>query len=236
MLNLFLTTLLTVDLPYAFNWGIAGTGIAGSIVRLVLLFLAFRAAQADPDSRDLVQLERPTYQDVKMVTAALNVGFLVIARILLVEGLVYISVLILPHLISERDVATHSMGLRLVGLSTTFALGLSSASSSLIAQARGALNADAAMSLSRSCLLLASALGVSASLVFLLGSHPIIVVAGSHHIEMTQEFIVFLAAYQTLVCLQIAASGILLGYKETFKPILATVVGPWIVGFSTGVF
>lgn len=234
-LNVVMMVVLALDGWPGLGWGVGGAGLASSVTRWGIVLASWIAARADPETRPFMRLPLPTRRDVSEAARIARIGIVVCARIVLVEGFGNTTLMILPLLVASQGIATHALGLRIASLSTTLALGLSSAGSSLVAKALGAGSAHAARRLSVAALQLALVLGGGAAVVLLGAAPAVIRVAASSGVTMGLGFLALLAVYQALLCVQAAATGALLGHGITVVPLVATVAGPWVVGLASSI-
>ncbi|WP_082659312.1 MATE family efflux transporter [Aureimonas sp. AU40] len=241
-------TLLGAGLNAVFNYvlifghfgapalGLTGSGIASvgtSIVTLLLLVAYTRRARG----LEVFELWRRFYApDWAAFFEVLRLGWPIGATILAEVGL-FTAASIMMGWIGTLELAAHGIALQLASISFMIPLGLASAATVRVGTAFGRHDAANLARAARTSLIVAGVISCSAAALFwaiptaLIGLYLDMSLPNAEAVlAAAVPLLAVAAAFQIVDSLQVTASGILRGMKDTRLPMFIAVASYWLVG------
>ncbi len=221
------------------NWGFEPMGAAGAALATgiaqslgcVLLF-AYTLRTKRYAEYDLAK--RMTLPDWKHIAALFRLGFPISISLGMEVGM-FTTIALLMGRFGIEATAGHQVAVSVASLTFMIPLGISIASTVRVGLALGSQDPDAArrrgylaigvcaiiMLISCICLWV-----FGATFATFYTNDPAVVMLASH-------FLMYAAVFQLADGLQVGASGVLRGYKDTTMPMLINAVCYWIIGIGT---
>lgn len=185
-----------------------------------------------------------TYHNIGLWKPGLSISFKGVRGILalgtpiglamLLEVTLFSAAGLLMAKLGTVTVAAHQIALNYAGLMFMVPLGLSMAATVRVAHAMGSDNPDQARCVAKA--------GLGMSVIFMSLSALVIVIAGEKIVsayttdlavaELALSLLYMAAIFQFSDGLQVAASGALRGYHDTFIPMIINGLAYWLVGFT----
>lgn len=217
--------------------GAIGTGYASAIVQwlmfLVLLFYVRRA----PLFRGFRIFERFELPRRQPAAELLKLG-LPIAVAIFMEGSLFSATGLLMASLGTTIVAGHQIAVNWAGLMFMVPMGIAGAITVRIGQALGRNDPRAAhFSGVTGIILCVGIMAVSACAMIVFREHIVGLYTRDPAVTaMAMSLLWVAAAFQVFDGLQVAASGVLRGYKDTRVPMIMTLVAYWLIGFPIAWF
>ena len=224
---------LTHGTPFSPALGVLGAGIAHSVISyltVVVILLAMQRSRS-PVMRNLMQ--GPMRFDAPVFGAIFRLGIPLCARILLREGMLPASVLLLASS-GTAMVAAHAVALRVVSFAGVVSFGLASATIVQVGAAIGAgdwIRAKAITSLAtRLCVGLGVliCLGIIASATSIVG---LFLPADDIITPMTARLLAVACLFVLIDCVQGPVGAALVAMQDAKMPLVIYAVSIWLLGF-----
>ncbi|KTR05466.1 multidrug transporter MatE [Aureimonas ureilytica] len=216
--------------------GLTGSGIAsvGTSIATFLLLLAYTSRARGLEVFDIWRRfyapDWPAFQEV------LRLGWPIGATILAEVGL-FTAASVMMGWIGTLELAAHGIALQLASISFMIPLGLASAATVRVGTAFGRHDAANLERAARISLIVAGVISCTAAMLFWVAPGLLI----GLYLEMRQPnaqavlqaaipLLAVAAAFQIVDSLQVTASGILRGMKDTRIPMFIAVASYWLVG------
>lgn len=208
--------------------GVAGAGWATLIGRLVMLVsLAWWAWRQEALPAALSRL----LPDLRMLKELLRVG-LPAGFQLLTEVSIFSLTTVLASGMGVTQAAAHHVVLQVASVAFMVPLGVSAAGAVRVGQALGANDPQGARRAGWAAVAVGTGFMCLSALVLLLAWRPILTPFASDEavLALAQRLLLCAAIFQIFDGLQVALSGVLRGTGDTTAPLIANVVGHWLVG------
>lgn len=237
-------TLLNGVLDYAFIFGrfgapalgIAGAAAASLGTNLLMLAVLVATAQAKPVFRAYDLFVRFWRPDREAFLSVVRLGVPISLTIIAEVGLFTATSLMMGWL-GTVTLAAHGIAMQLISIAFMIPLGLSQAATVRVGQAHGRANTGELGRASAMVLAVSFAVATGSALVFWLVPGPLVDLfldpgkPQSAEVAATAaSLLAVAAAFQIFDGLQIVASGLLRGLKDTRVPMLLAVASYWLVG------
>ncbi len=216
--------------------GIVGAALAttGSSVLMALLLIGYTALAPALRRYELwVRFWRP---DWKAFFEVVRLGWPIGATIIAEVGLFSASSVMMGWL-GTIPLAAHGIALQLASIAFMVPLGLASAATVRVGMAYGRGSRPDVGRAGDTALAMAAAFALSAATIFWIWPEPLVALyldAGNENspalVAYAAPLLLVAAAFQVVDSLQVVASGILRGFRDTRVPMLIAVFSYWIVG------
>ncbi|WP_427023528.1 MATE family efflux transporter [Aureimonas ureilytica] len=216
--------------------GLPGSGIAsvGTSIATLLLLVAYTRRARGLENFDLWR--RFHAPDWPAFFEVLRLGWPIGATILAEVGL-FTAASIMMGWIGTLELAAHGIALQLASISFMVPLGLASAATVRVGTAFGRHDAPNLARAARTSLLVAGVISCTAAAAFWIAPAALI----GLYLDMRQPnaaevlvaavpLLAVAAAFQIVDSLQVTASGILRGMKDTRLPMFIAVASYWLIG------
>jgi MATE family multidrug resistance protein len=217
--------------------GAPGAGLATGIVQtLGLVLLAVYTLKA-PRYRRYDLARRMTLPDWAHIGRLFHLGFPICIGLAMEAGMFMVSTLLMGRFGAET-VAGHQIALSVASITFMFPLGIAQALTVRVGRAIGAGEMAVARHRGQLGIMLCGGLMfVSGICLWLFGGAIAALYSPDQAVvAMAAHFLVFAAFFQLGDGLQIGASGVLRGYKDTRIPMFINAVSYWLVGLASGVY
>jgi MATE family multidrug resistance protein len=181
------------------------------------------------------RLLRPVAADLHRIQELVRLGLPAAGQILLEVGVFAMAGVLAGRLTTEA-LAAHQIVLVIVGTTFMIPLGISSAAAVLVGQAIGQGNPRLAKHSGWLAIRLGAGFMSMMALLFILAPH-LLIHAFTNSAEVTQYAIPLLgiaAVFQVFDGIQVVTTGALRGAGNTRTPMLANLMGHWLLGLPTG--
>jgi len=215
-------------------FGVTGSGWATAVARVFLAGMLIAATRVD----DITGLWR-TWAKPKAgeLVELLRLGAPAAGQIGL-EIAVFGAATLLAGRLSTVSLAAHHIGLNLASMTFMVPLGISSAGAVVVGQALGRNEPREAKRAGWVALVFAGGFMVVAGLVFAFA--PLVVLGAfttdPELLKIGTGLLRMAAVFQLFDGLQVAATGVLRGASETRLPMVANLVGHWVLGLPLGYY
>ena len=229
------------------NWGfprmeMAGSGISTTIVNAVMLLLTFAYILTHRRFRRYHILHNFLKPDWPRLWQLVKIG-VPIGLMLLAEVGLFTGASLLQGRLGQAELAAHSLALTVSSLAFMVPLGISQATTVRVGIALGARNPEgvrkagwaaltltlAFMSLSAMCLF---AFPHQIVALFLDATNP----ENSQTLAVAASFILVAGLFQLFDGTQVTMAAALRGLSDTNMPLIAALIGYWLIGFPTAYF
>jgi MATE family multidrug resistance protein len=232
-----------------FNWvliygklGLPAMGVRGSALSTTLARAFMAAALIGFAWRYERQRGHPLFRHwagpaLARLRQLIRLGAPAAGQILLEVGAWNLSTLAAGRL-TPAALATHSIALNYASLTYMVPLGVSAAAAVSVGHAVGAGDPARARRAGWLALALGTAFMLCAAIVFLAAPRPLIELytRDAQVLAVAPGLLWIAAAFQVFDGIQAVSTGALRGLGETRAPMLATLVGYWLVGLPLGLF
>ncbi|TCK65753.1 MATE family efflux transporter [Curtobacterium sp. PhB136] len=223
--------------PFTAAAGVLGAGLSSTVVRLLIVIAAYAVLLRARAFRDLKLSESSRRPDLVALRNLSGLGLPIGVRILLGEGFLPVIAFFVAQYGADAT-AAHAVGLRVESLVGVFALGFSSAATTLAAWSRSARDWRRLQHLQWSLFIVAAgyALGVSA-LIALLFPQIQTQVFGLSSVTVSSLLWSLLPWVLLSFCFDSVGSmynGFLVGMLDTKLPTLVVAISYWAFGLGLG--
>ncbi|MFD7923865.1 MATE family efflux transporter [Streptomyces sp. NPDC059740] len=217
--------------------GVAGAGMAGAAVRLLVLVLVTAQIRYGRGFRQLRLRAEPAGPRLVAQRELLGAGAWIGVRIVLGEAFVpVLAFFVAPYGVAAT--AAHTVGLRLESLITVFALGLSSAATTVAAWAREDSNWRALSDLRSALLRIGTVYAVGLSALVAVGYGFVVQtlfgVKDPESVVAAHQLLPYVVAFILVDTLVTLPMGYLVGLSDTRVPALVVAAGYWVLGLGLG--
>lgn len=244
MMIAFIGLAANIPLNYIFIYGkfgmpalgAVGCGVATSIVNWIMCVLMILYCLKTKSQRDLnifhPIIEKPHWQTLKKL---FSLGFPIAIAIFCEVALFALTALLLAPL-GKDIVASHQIALNTSSFVFMLPMSLGMAATILVGQRLGENQQTQAKNVAYSALIIGLAIAAVTALLTVLLRHQIahIFVNDINVITMASSLLLLAALYQFSDTVQVVASGVLRGYKDTKAILYITLFCYWIVGMPIG--
>lgn len=180
----------------------------------------------------LATFEWPSADGIRNI---LRIG-LPIGASMFVGMVVYSMIAFLVARIGVTELAAHSIAGNLNWLTYVIPMSLGSAVSIRVGVAVGAGDIHASRRIIRTALSVVLVYAICVSVVLILLRHYLVAAytADAEVLMVASNLIIFIALYQIFDDMQATMTGALRGYKDTFIPMLISLVGYWFIALPVG--
>lgn len=236
--NFFLGWVFIFGTPFTVAGGVFGAGLSSTVVRLLIAISAYALLLRARAFRDLNLSESPRLPNLAALRSLTALGLPIGVRILLGEGFLPVIAFFVAQYGADAT-AAHALGLRVESLVGVFALGLSSAATTLAAWSRSTEDWRRLRQLQWSLFIVASgyAVGVSALIVLFFPQIQTQVFALSS-VTVSSLLWSLLPWLLLSFCFDTVGSmynGFLVGMLDTKLPTLVVAMSYWALGLGLGV-
>lgn len=209
---------------FGLGWGVAGVGLASTIASGLQAWIMMRAAKA----ASAAPLP-PTTADLK---ALVRVGWPISVQMGAEVG-IFAGITLLMGGFGPVITSGHHVALMLASFTFTVCLGLAGATSTLVGQAVGEGQPDRARAAGRMGLLTGMGFMCCTGATFWLASEPLarIITDEAEVIAVAVPFLKIAGLFQISDGLQAVGAGAWRGLGRTRLPLVANLLGHWLVGF-----
>lgn len=209
------------------------TGIMQTLAFVLLAFYTLKAARYK--TYDLAK--RMTLPDWAHIGSLFNLGFPICIGLAMEAGMFMVSTLLMGRFGAET-VAGHQIALNIASITFMIPLGIAQALTVRVGRAIGAGDMVGARQRGQLGILMCGGLmAISGLCLWLFGEHlAALYTPDNAVVAIGAHFLMFAALFQLGDGLQIGASGVLRGYKDTRVPMLINTVSYWLVGLASGVY
>ncbi|MEZ5534635.1 MAG: MATE family efflux transporter [Thiolinea sp.] len=217
--------------------GAPGAGLATGIIQTLALVLLVIYTLKAPRYRSYDLARRMTLPDWQHVGRLFNLGFPVCISLAMEAGMFMVSTLLMGRFGAEI-VAGHQIALNVASITFMVPLGIAQALTVRVGRAIGAGNMAAARHRGQLGIVMCGGLMlVSGICLWLFGSFIAALYSPDQAVvAIAAHFLVFAAFFQLGDGLQVGASGVLRGYKDTRIPMVINSITYWLVGLASGVY
>jgi len=218
-------------LMYRLNMGLEGSGWSTSISRIYMaVVLGIAVLRHERLSGNLLRAMSKRW-DGSRIRALIRLG-LPAAGQMVFEGMIFSVVTVMAARLDEAVLAAHSIGVQVIATTYMVPLGISSAAAIRVGQAIGRKDPRAAGAAGWAAMILSAVFMGAASLVvwsipgrIMRGiiPDPEVIAAGAILLR-------FAGFFQLFDGLQVTATGALRGLGDTHSPMLAHLIGYWVIG------
>ncbi|QEI06568.1 MATE family efflux transporter [Pigmentiphaga aceris] len=224
---------LTHGTPLSPALGVLGAGIAHSAISyltVVVILLAMRRSRS-PAVRNVMQ--GPIRFDAPVFGAIFHLGAPMCARILLREGMLPASVMLVAPA-GASMVAAHAVALRVVGFAGIVSFGLGSATIVQVGAAIGAKDWTRAKAISGLATRLCIGIGALVCVGIVLGATSIVglfLPADDTITPMTARLLAVACLFVLIDCVQGPVGAALVAMQDARMPLVIYAVCVWLLGF-----
>ena len=224
------------------NWGLPAMGVEGagwatffSRVYMFAVLLVFVIYKERVESTGLFHASRAI--DRSLIGSLLALGLPVAMQITAEYGVFAMATALIAR-IDAVSLAAHQIVLNVASVSFMVPLGVSSAGAVRVGQAVGRKDAVGAVAAGWTAIGLgATFMFCSSVTLFIVPEFILRIFTTDHSIFAIGVPLLFLvAAFQFFDGIQVTAAGVLRGIGETRKPMIANLIGHWLVGLPLGAF
>ena len=220
--------------------GITGTGVASAVVFWFNFLVLLAYCQSDGTLRrlaDLVHIKKPDFRYLwKLARLGAPIGVSQGVE----AGLFMLTALIMG-LISTTALAAHQMAIQFAAFTFMVPLGVGMAASVRVGQAAGRGDGSAARRAGHAGVLLAVGFMTCTALFIWLFPETIVgifldvaVAENAEVVSIAVSLLGIAAVFQIVDGIQVSAMGALRGLKDTFYPMIISVVSYWVLGLGVG--
>lgn len=212
--------------------GAIGTGYASAIVQWAMLLALLGYMQRASQFRTFEIFKRFEWPQWQRARELLVLG-VPIAVAIFMEGALFSGTGLLMATLGTTVVAGHQIAINWASLMFMVPMGVAGGITVRIGQALGRGNSDDARFSAITGLFLCVGI-MTLSAIAMIVFRESIVALYTRDVAVTQMALGLLwvaAAFQIFDGLQVAASGVLRGYKDTRVPMIITLIAYWLVGF-----
>lgn len=217
--------------------GAPGAGLSTGILQALAFFMlaTYTLKAARYQSYDLAR--RMTLPDWAHIRSLFNLGFPICIGLAMEAGMFMVSTLLMGRFGAET-VAGHQIALNIVSITFMIPLGIAQALTVRVGRAIGAGEMVLARQRGQLGIVLCGGLmAISGLCLWFFGeSLAALYTPDNTVVAIGAHFLMFAALFQLGDGLQIGASGVLRGYKDTRVPMFINTVSYWLVGLATGVY
>jgi multidrug resistance protein, MATE family len=216
-------------------FGGVGCGITASIIFWLMFILIRLYTLTAPSQHDIRQTPITKLIDVAIIKKVIILGTpLALAYFFEMSLFAVIALLIAP--LGQLTVAAHQIIFTISSLTFAIPLSLGVATSIRIGYLLGKRKPVLAKQTSYISLAISLAIAIIVALILVIFSSQIITIFTQENavIAICMQLIVLLAIYQASDYLQVVASNVLRGYKDTKSIFFITLLSYWVVGLPVG--
>jgi multidrug resistance protein, MATE family len=213
------------------TYGVEGAGWATTASR-VYMALVLATVAVMRESALLRRIPRP---DVRRMGELLRLGIPAAGQILLEVG-VFAAVTLLAGRLTPEALAAHHVVLNIVGTTFMAPLGISSAGAVTVGQAIGRNDPHGAKQKGWLAIALAAGFMLFAAILMTVAPQPLIAVftTNSDVLTIAIPLLSVAAVFQLFDGIQVSATGVLRGAGDTRTPMVANLMGHWLLGLPIG--
>ncbi|MCO6545991.1 MAG: MATE family efflux transporter [Gilliamella sp.] len=216
-------------------FGGVGCGITASIIFWLMFILIRIYTLTSPSQRDIRQTPITKFIDFAIIKKVILLGTpLALAYFFEMSLFAVIALLIAP--LGPITVAAHQIIFTISSLTFAIPLSLGVATSIRVGYLLGKRKSVLAKQTSYISLAISLAIAIIVALILVIFSSQIITIFTQENavIAICMQLIILLAIYQTSDYLQVVASNVLRGYKDTKSIFFITLLSYWVVGLPVG--
>jgi MATE family multidrug resistance protein len=215
------------------QFGVEGAGWATFWSRMYMAAMLATYTVAR-NSAVLRHIPRPEYADIREL---LRLGVPAAGQILLEVG-VFATATVLAGRLHPEALAAHHVVLNIAGTTFMAPLGISSAGAVTVGHAIGRQDARAARRAGWMTLGLGAGIMLLAAAVILLAPNLLLGIFTKNIdvLQIAAPLLVVVAVFQIFDGIQVTATGVLRGAGNTRTPMLANLMGHWLLGLPSGYF
>ena len=220
--------------------GVAGTGVATTLVHAVMFLLAaVLIARRHPQ---FAVFGRPWRFDPALLGELWRLGAPIGLTVGFEAGL-FAATALLMGLVGQTELAAHQIAVQSATMTFMVAVGLAVATSVRVGQALGRGDPEGARLAGRVGIGFSAGTMTLTALLFWLAPELVIGIfldpqapANVEVVRFATAFLAIAAMFQLFDGIQVSAAGALRGYKDTTMPMVISLVSYWLVGISSGSF
>lgn len=217
--------------------GAPGAGLSTGILQTLAFFMlaAYTLKASRYQSYNLAR--RMTLPDWAHIGVLFNLGLPICIGLAMEAGMFMVSTLLMGRFGAET-VAGHQIALNIASITFMIPLGIAQALTVRVGRAIGAGDMPGARQRGQLGIVLCGGLmAVSGLCLWLFGESLAALYSRDNAVvAIGAHFLMFAALFQLGDGLQIGASGVLRGYKDTRIPMFINTVSYWLVGLASGVY
>ncbi len=215
--------------------GIAGSAWATSISRTLLCVIVLVSAW--PKLRPYLLPWRPGAFDAAALGRMLKLGVPIGFHHVLEYGL-FATVMVLMGMLGTIELASHQVAINLASLTFMVPMGVAQAGGVLVGHAVGRGDAEAVRRAAGSAIVCGVSFMAGTALLFLLSPELLaaLYTRDAAVLALSVSLIRLAGVFQVFDGLQVVAAGILRGVGDTRVPMLAGLLGFWIVGMPISIW
>lgn len=221
--------------------GLVGAGIAATIAHSSMTLLLLAYVLWDRQFRRYALLGRLWRPDWPRFREILRIGF-PIGLMWVIEIGVFAAALFLMGLIGTIEIAAHQIALQCAAIAFMVPLGISQGATVRVGLAAGARNAPQIRRAGWTAVMLGTGFMASTCLLFLLAGPAIVGLfldlddpANAPVAALAARLLIIAGIFQLFDGAQAVAAGALRGLKDTRVPLIAAVIGYWLVAFPLAI-
>lgn len=217
------------------EYGGVGCGITATIVFWLMFIMIKCYTSFTHTQKDIRHTKANDIFDLNIIKRIVTLGIpLGLAYFFEVTLFAMIALLIAP--LGKEAVAGHQIVFTLSSMTFTIPLSLGVATSIRVGYLLGKQKPILAKQTSYISLILALSIALTVALILILFKHFFIswFTTDDDIIELCLQLIILLAIYQLFDYLQVTASNILRGYKDTQSIFYITLISYWLIGLPSG--
>ncbi len=217
--------------------GAAGAALATCLAQILGCVLLFAYTLSAKRYKEFDLAKRMTLPDWSHIATLFRLG-LPISISLGMEVGMFTTIALLMGQFGIASTAGHQVAVSISSLTFMIPLGISIASTVRVGLALGAGQAlDARYRGILAIIVCASVMTVSGLMLWLFGAQfAALYTEDAQVVELAAHFLVFAAVFQLADGLQVGASGVLRGYKDTAMPMLINAICYWVIGIGTSIY
>lgn len=237
LVNVFVNWLLIFG-----HWGLPALGVEGagwatffSRVYMAAVLLVFIVYKERGESTGLFRASRVI--DAPLIRALLALGLPVALQISAEYGVFAMATALIAR-IDAVSLAAHQIVLNAASVAFMVPLGVSSAGAVRVGQAVGRRDAEGAIAAGWTAIALGAAFMFCSSVIFFTAPEMILRVFTTDRdiFAIGVPLLFLVACFQFFDGIQVTGSGVLRGIGNTRTPMIANLVGHWLVGLPAGAF
>lgn len=217
------------------EFGGIGCGITGAIIFWLMFFLIKGYTVITKSQKDILNTPIKKVFDFDVLKRIVILGIpLALAYFFEVSLFAIIALMIAP--LGKVAVAAHQIVFELSSMTFTLAISLGVATSIRVGYLLGKQQPLLAKRTSYISLAMAFFLSLIVAILLIIFKHSLVLLFTDKTdiIELSLQLIILLAIYQVFDYLQVTASNVLRGYKDTKSIFYITLVSYWVIGLPLG--
>ncbi|PIE00730.1 MAG: MATE family efflux transporter [Thiothrix nivea] len=217
--------------------GAPGAGLSSGIVQVLAWVLLVFYTLKTPRYRRYDLARRMTLPDWEHIRRLFSLGFPICIALAMEAGMFMVSTLLMGRFGAEI-VAGHQIALNVSAITFMVPLGIAQALTVRVGRAIGAGDMVVARHRGQLGITMCGGLMLMSGICLWLFGYAIAALYTPDQavVAIAAHFLVFAAFFQLGDGLQIGASGVLRGYKDTRVPMVINTVSYWLVGLASGVY